>query len=710
MRTASRRRVAGAVAVLTAMASVSATVLLPSIAEAGTVTGVSPSFANNDNPSVELTFTTTSFFPQRSKVVITRVGGTAVKGDRQVAYTNDSVPTKTPHATFNLQDGGDGDNDGPANPGVYSVTITQGPYDSFGLTSANPMPETDSCASCFSIFATTPLTLTSISPSSMSIGESTNATFRGSGFTRGTRVDVLLPDGSIDPYVSMNDAPYESHPDSSDPDDQAACAANGDTAPCTIEYDDRTTTTEMIRRATINPGALTGARAVRIANTDGSSVICQTCFSVGGQPLQGVSPNAASNDTAAPTRIDFFGAGLPANTRPQLVFVGSNTGTSSRAALTIEGTNVAYSSSKVSADFDIRNAAPGTGAYQPVLVAADGSTHSCACRFSVAQPQPVSVTSTTPSSARQGDTATVDIGGTRLSRGVRFDFGPGITVTGVETISSTYARAQLSIASTATVGARTVVPQTTDGKTGTGCGSCFSVTPAASPSPSPSASASTSPRPSASPSPRACSSGPARVVVNTPTITATGYGSVTVSGVSPHSLVELQGYSQNHAGSMSFDNDTTPVDRSARADANGAVTFNDIHPGTNTRMRAREVGCDYGGSSVMEVRTQLSLQVQRTGQRSYTFSGKAIPARPGGLIVSLYRIVGSACSAGDAASACPGEVLIAQVRADAVSGAYAMRVRFPARDQNVRDEFVVKTGRDNMNAPGRSNARTLLIY
>jgi len=106
--------------------------------------------------------------------------------------------------------------------------------------------------------------------------------------------------------------------------------------------------------------------------------------------------------------------------------------------------------------------------------------------------------------------------------------------------------------------------------------------------------------------------------------------------------------------------------------------------------------------------------VRRTGTRAYTFSGRSIPAREGGLIVSLYRIVGSPCAAGVEPRNCPGEVFVTQARAIGRGipgeGLYSIRVTFPARDQNVRDEFVVKTGRDAQNAPGRSNARSLIIF
>ena len=241
-----------------------------------------------------------------------------------------------------------------------------------------------------------------------------------------------------------------------------------------------------------------------------------------------------------------------------------------------------------------------------------------------------------------------------------------------------------------------------------------SASPSATPTATTSPSGSPSPCSSGSPSPQSCPSQPLTVRVNTPTINATGNASVTVTGATPSATIELQGYSQNHENSASFANDPTPVDRTATADSNGAATFNDLKPASNTRVRARQAGCAYGNSAVIEVRAQETLAVKRIGVRQYTFSGRSIPARPGGLIVSLYRIVGSSCRPGVEPSQCPGEKFVAQARAAGLGapnqGLYSITVTFPSSDSNVRDEFVVKTGRDAQNAPGRSNARSLLIY
>ena len=233
--------------------------------------------------------------------------------------------------------------------------------------------------------------------------------------------------------------------------------------------------------------------------------------------------------------------------------------------------------------------------------------------------------------------------------------------------------------------------------------------PSASASPSQASASSSAEAPSASASP-ACPAAPAQVRVGTPTINATGRASVSVTGAAPGARVELQGYSQNHYGTNSFERDETKVDRSGRADANGAITFSDLMPASNTRVRARQAECEFGPSAVIEVRATETLRVSRTGTRAYVVSGNSVPAREGGLLVSLFRIAGQSCAAGVEPRSCPGEVFIGQGRASASTGAYSIAVRFGTRDSNVRDELVVKTGRDAQNAPGRSNVRSLLIY
>ncbi len=240
--------------------------------------------------------------------------------------------------------------------------------------------------------------------------------------------------------------------------------------------------------------------------------------------------------------------------------------------------------------------------------------------------------------------------------------------------------------------------------------------PASAATPGPSTTSATSPT-SASSTTSASAPGPrvapdcqvASVRVNTPVINATGLASVTVLGLAPGSDVELQGYSQNHVGTATFANDLTPVDRVGTADGLGTVTFNDLRPPSNTRLHARQVGCDYGPSAVVQVRTQLTLFVRQLAPRTYEVSGGSIPARDGGLIVSLYRIDGAACAAGVEPRDCTSEVFLGQGRADGRTGQFGIRLAIGSGVRGARMGLVLKTGQDAQNLPGRRNARSLLL-
>jgi hypothetical protein len=106
--------------------------------------------------------------------------------------------------------------------------------------------------------------------------------------------------------------------------------------------------------------------------------------------------------------------------------------------------------------------------------------------------------------------------------------------------------------------------------------------------------------------------------------------------------------------------------------------------------------------------------VVRDGSLGYTMSGESVPARPGGLIVSLYRVLGQPCAADVEPRDCPNEQLLRQARAQsegtADPGNFRVSVTFPRQDANSRVQLVVKTGQDAQNAPGRSNLRSLLVF
>ena len=177
------------------------------------------------------------------------------------------------------------------------------------------------------------------------------------------------------------------------------------------------------------------------------------------------------------------------------------------------------------------------------------------------------------------------------------------------------------------------------------------------------------------------------------TITATGAATVTVREI-PNTVVDLFAYTRPSTEYR--------LVRSERTNADGIATFT-VRPPANTRLKAaqREEDCNepvFGTAPtvVLNVRTALTLTAQRHGVRDYTFAGDSLPARPDGLIVSLYRITESS-----------GPVLTSQARADTQNGEWTMNRKFTGTG---RFGFVVRTGQDLQNAPGVSSTRSTLIY
>lgn len=179
---------------------------------------------------------------------------------------------------------------------------------------------------------------------------------------------------------------------------------------------------------------------------------------------------------------------------------------------------------------------------------------------------------------------------------------------------------------------------------------------------------------------------PMRIELDSATVTATesaGLSVRTAAGIP----VDLYAYTQPST--------TYRLVRSQVSDSTGLARFS-VRPPANTRLYAQKPGCTPGPSVVLNVRTALSLAVTRTGPQEYVFSGDSLPARPGGLIVSLYRLTADGRS-----------VLTAQARADAADGEWRVLRRFTGTG---RFGFVVRTGQDLQNAPGASNVRSLLVF
>jgi adhesin/invasin len=197
----------------------------------------------------------------------------------------------------------------------------------------------------------------------------------------------------------------------------------------------------------------------------------------------------------------------------------------------------------------------------------------------------------------------------------------------------------------------------------------------ASPSPSPSSTSSPSPT---------CTT--ASTLLSTAFIYAMETANVTVTAARG-STVDLYAYTRPTT--------TYAVVRSGVVAANGTISWG-IRPPRNTRLYAQQRGCPAGNQVVLGVRTTLSLSAVRNGTRNYTFSGDSLPARPGGLIVSLYRIDPSGV-----------QTLTSQVRASATTGEWILTRQFTGTG---KFGFVVRTGADLQNAPGSSRVRPTLIY
>lgn len=219
-------------------------------------------------------------------------------------------------------------------------------------------------------------------------------------------------------------------------------------------------------------------------------------------------------------------------------------------------------------------------------------------------------------------------------------------------------------------------------------GQVGSASPSATPA-SNASSPSSSPLPSAAaPSPTAGAScaAPPILELELSTIVATGASGLTVTGA-PGAAIDVFAYTRPST--------TYRVVRSGILDAGGHASFRVVPP-ANTRLYARQRGCEPGPSVVLNVRTALTLTAVRTGARTYRFAGDSLPARQGGLIVSLYRVTRDG-----------RQVLTAQARARASDGEWSVTRRFLSGGHF---GFVARTGQDLRNAPGASGVRPTVVF
>jgi hypothetical protein len=161
------------------------------------------------------------------------------------------------------------------------------------------------------------------------------------------------------------------------------------------------------------------------------------------------------------------------------------------------------------------------------------------------------------------------------------------------------------------------------------------------------------------------------------TIIATGAAGVTVRAAAG-ATVDLFAYTRPSS--------TFRVVRTGTVGPDGTLAFPALRPPANTRLYAQVRGCTTDAvtdSIVLNVRTAISLFA-------------SLPARPGGLIISLYRVTDSG-----------RQVLTSQVRASATTGNWRIERRFTGSG---RFGFVVRTNQDLQNAAGRSHTRPTLVF
>ncbi|MCW2616808.1 MAG: hypothetical protein JWN08_3802 [Frankiales bacterium] len=490
MNNAARRRLAlGGIATTSAL--VAGLLIAPSaLAIEGGLT-ITPSSAEGTNTAAVLTFgTTEADLRYGGTATFSLVGASSTFSAAIPAGGPSGTADRSQAATLDLTDV-DGDAstgstvglDGPADSGVYNVSVT-------GATSPI-LPGgggDDSRTSGFTVIGGGPVAVTSASPSAIEPGNDLDVSLLGNNFERGSVIEVLLPNGTVDSAITTSAAPLGT-----------------DTAPDT---DDITRRIELRRRWVVAGSAAPGTRNVRVTNRDGNTATCVGCFSVAGAPLTSVTPTGGTNDSGqAAASVTFTGTQVT-NGEMLLEYVG-DPGSSTRGALTLRETNPAASTSTgtaITGTFDLSDAAPGP--YQPVVRSTDGVVNAArGFTFTVLQrgertPTLASVDRTgteTGSSQAQGSTATYDVVGTNFSRGAAVVVsGTGVTTTAVEFVSATLLRATLQTTAAAAVGARNVTVTLTDGKTATRNASFTVTATGASASPSPS-SPSPSPSPSATP-------------------------------------------------------------------------------------------------------------------------------------------------------------------------------------------------------------------
>lgn len=182
--------------------------------------------------------------------------------------------------------------------------------------------------------------------------------------------------------------------------------------------------------------------------------------------VTGVSPTSAIN--SGTVKLTITGTELNTATAATLKLAGQDD---------IPGTSFTpQGATSVSANFDIRAAAPGP--WDVVVTNPDGFGTCTRC-FTVTATAPPTVNSVTPDHVGQGATNTdITLSGSDFARGdtVTFD-GSGITVNSTTFVSTTTVTANISVLSSASTGARTITVTHTSGYGSDSCDGCLTIDP-----------------------------------------------------------------------------------------------------------------------------------------------------------------------------------------------------------------------------------------
>jgi len=226
-----------------------------------------------------------------------------------------------------------------------------------------------------------------------------------------------------------------------------------------------TTSTQATASVTIDVNATLGPRTVIVTNPDGQGSSLGDAFMVTlplPPELLGATPNAGGQ-----------GQTLTVTLTGQNFLTGA--ACDFGASITVTTCTVAQAT-RATAGVTIAADAP-LGPRTVTVTNPDGQAATLAAAFSVTPPPPPPVvTGVSPTSAGQAQTSTIVVTGANFLPGAICSFGAGITVGTCVVMSSAQISATITVAGSATVGVRTVTVMNPDGLSGS-LADVFSVTP-----------------------------------------------------------------------------------------------------------------------------------------------------------------------------------------------------------------------------------------